>query len=50
MIGDVVLVKIVHKIVKPRFLDIVFPNTYKRAPGEVVFQRNFEWNGVIRVT
>jgi hypothetical protein len=44
-----VLVRIVHRIVKRRFLDIVFQNMFKKVLGEVVFLKIFEWNGVILV-
>ena len=50
VVGDVVHVKIVLRIVKLRFLDIVFQSMSKREPEAVVSPKNFGWNGVTHVT
>ena len=50
VVGDVAHVKIVLRIVKLRFLDIVFQSMSKREPEAVVSPKNFEWNGVTHVT
>jgi hypothetical protein len=42
VIEDVVLVKIAHITVKLPSLVIVFQNTFKKVPEEVVSRKNFE--------